>query len=207
MRSWWGAPVREQSKVPSRRRRGGFSAFQEVIVLTALVVGGTALWMCGSYWLNNHRLDTAQMQLRQVVNNVRSLYGNNGQFPMPPKERATLAMATAGVFPPEMFSGDNGSSPQMPWHAPLELYVADSNSFWLTVPDGITPEICAAMLARNVGINADQGLLKVWRSDNTQGDPHAGAVGLLTVSNPQEAARFCHDGAGSTGFGFLFRLK
>jgi hypothetical protein len=192
--------------MPSRRSRAGFSVQQEIMLLALLVAVAVALGLGYTFWLGRHRLDVAQTQLRQIVGNVRSLYGEQGQFPQKPHERATLAMVTAGVYPPEMFDGQNSASPQTPWHAPMEFYVADSGSFWLVVPDGVTPDICADMLARNVGLNADSGLVKVWRSDNTQGDPGGDAVGLLRVSNLQEAIRFCRDGA-STGFGFLFRLK
>lgn len=89
-----------QTSLNLGRRRGeaGFNLVEAAIVLgiVGLIIGG--IWAAAAAVYENWRAGKGNQQLLQIVQNVRSLYANQGTFGTP----SVLQLNQAGVFPMEM---------------------------------------------------------------------------------------------------------
>jgi hypothetical protein len=214
----------------AKHKLRGFNLTELALVMAAVVMLVTGIWLAYDRVSSNLLYEKAQKQMATIVANMRSLMANSTKFNCVPTAGATCditdAMVRSGIFPSDTRQSDDLATtaredlqPLTPWNTRWYILSqpdsggTSSQEFILLtqdIPDALNPlRICSEMLARHLGRNRDQGLVGIWRQiagGTLNRDVTENCAGG-TVCDPESAAAFCRSGSDATGFGLRFLLK
>lgn len=134
------------------QRNKGFTLTEAAIVLGVVGVVLAGVWTGASAVYKKMRIERGIQQATVIVQNMRTLYANRGQFSHAIDTNAdiTAAMVRSGVFPKETFDSSSSTTPKTPWGTNYTIWASTgkgTDTFMLTFNLSGQPQYaCAGLL-------------------------------------------------------------
>jgi len=207
------------------KRRRGFTLTEIAIVLgiIGLILG--AIWVAAASVYGNMRISTANTELLQVAQAVRSLYATSGTTDqtadMAPQDTAQagngLTYIRAGVFPTNALnqgSATTSTFTRNPWGGAIFVQsaqqVAGTNDSFVVVFNSIPNDACINLLTSSTGTGRDPGMWAVGGGARN-GLPAQNALQPGTPFSAATANGVCANGVAgnpnNNAAGFWFNLR
>jgi type II secretory pathway pseudopilin PulG len=188
------------------RMKRGFTLTEAAIVLgiVGLILG--AIWVAASAVYSNMRVSTANTQLMQIVQNIRSLYASSTQMST---ATTTAELASAGAFPTD--TNPAAGTPRDGWGGLITITYPAAGGVCPIAGDcfavnfaGVPQDACVKMAVSNGGQGRDSGLVGISNVAS-----NVGTVGVGANATPATfIALGCANAPPAVNtISFTFRLK